>query len=249
MSWMDDLYEHPPVWVSRGEGSSFTDVDGNTYVDMYIADMSAFCGHAPPPVVEAVARRMARGNQFLLPGEDAIPLARHLAGRYGMPKWQFTLSATQANTEVIRLARQATGREIVLLFDGKYHGHGDATLVALDDGEVAPEYGGVPGSIVGQARVVGFNDVAALERALSSRDVALVLAEPAMTNAGFILPIEGFHSSCGMSRGTRGPRWRSMRPTASCARTGGSRAGGTSTPTSSCSGNRSPQVCRSARTA
>lgn len=193
MSWMDDLYEHPPVWVSHGQGSSFTDIDGHTYVDMYIADMSAFCGHAPPPVVEAVARRMARGNQFLLPGEDAIPLAQHLAERYGMSKWQFTLSATQANTEVIRLARQATGREIVLLFDGKYHGHGEATLVALDGGEVAPEYGGVPGSIVGQARVVGFNDVGSLERALSSRDVALVLAEPAMTNAGFILPIEGFH--------------------------------------------------------
>lgn len=193
MSWMDDLYEHPPVWVSHGEGSSFTDIDGHTYVDMYIADMSAFCGHAPPAVVEAVTRRMAKGNQFLLPGEDATPLAQHLAERYGMPKWQFTLSATQANTEVIRLARQATDREIVLLFDGKYHGHGEATLVALDDGEVAPEYGGVPGSIVGQARVVGFNDVGSLERALSSRDVALVLAEPAMTNAGFILPTEGFH--------------------------------------------------------
>lgn len=193
MSWMDDLYEHPPVWVSHGEGSSFTDIDGHTYVDMYLADMSAFCGHAPPPVVEAVARRMALGNQFLLAAEDAIPLTEHLAGRYGMPRWQFTLSATQANTEVIRLARQATGREIVLVFDGKYHGHGDATLVALEGGEVVPEYGGVPTSIPGQARVVGFNDNHALERALAPRDVALVLAEPAMTNAGFILPIEGFH--------------------------------------------------------
>ncbi len=193
MSWMDDLYEHPPLWVSRGEGSRFTDIDGHTYVDMYIADMSAFCGHAPPPVVEAVARRMALGNQFLLASEDAIPLAEHLAERYGMPKWQFTLSATQANTEVIRVARQATGREIVLVFDGKYHGHGEATLVVLDHGAVVPEYDGLPGSIQGQARVVPFNDVPALERALAPRDVALVLAEPAMTNAGFILPIDGFH--------------------------------------------------------
>lgn len=87
MSWMDDLYEHPPLWVSHGEGSSFTDVDGHAYVDMYIADMSAFCGHAPAPIVEAVARRMSLGNQFLLAGEEAIPLAEHLAGRYGMPKW------------------------------------------------------------------------------------------------------------------------------------------------------------------
>ena len=110
MAWMDDLYEHPPVWVSHGEGSRFTDVDGHTYLDMYVADMSAFCGHAPRPVVEAVAHRIELGNQFLLPGEDAIAVAEHLAGRYGPPKWQFTLSATQANTEVIRLARELTGR-------------------------------------------------------------------------------------------------------------------------------------------
>jgi glutamate-1-semialdehyde 2,1-aminomutase len=193
MSWMDDLYEHPPMWVSHGSGSSFTDVDGNTYVDMYVADMSAFCGHAPPAVVEEVALRMALGNQFLLAGEDAIPLAGHLAERYGMPKWQFTLSATQANNEVIRVARRATGRELVLLFDGKYHGHGDATLVVLEDGRVASEYEGLPDSVRSQARVVPFNDVAALERALTPRDVALVLAEPALTNSGFILPVDGFH--------------------------------------------------------
>jgi len=87
MAWMDDLYDHPPVWVAHGEGSSFTDVDGHTYLDMYLADMSAFCGHAPGPVVEAAARRMKLGGQFLLPGEDAIVVARHLADRYGLPKW------------------------------------------------------------------------------------------------------------------------------------------------------------------
>ena len=87
---------------------------------------------------------MELGNQFLLPGEDAIVVAEHLADRYGLPKWQFTLSATQANTEVIRLARELTGREIVLMFDGKYHGEGDATLVVLEDGEVVPESRGLP---------------------------------------------------------------------------------------------------------
>jgi glutamate-1-semialdehyde aminotransferase len=195
MSWMDDLYEHPPVWITHAEGAYLFDVDGHAYLDMYIADMSAFCGHAPAPVVEAVARRMELGNQFLLPSDDAIPLAEHLSARYGMPKWQFTLSATQANTEVIRLAREATGREVVLVFDGKYHGHGDATMVVVEDGEVVPEYRGLPGSVPGQARVVGFNDTEALERALAPRDVALVLAEPAMTNAGFLLPDDGFHGS------------------------------------------------------
>ncbi len=193
MSWMDDLYEHPPVWVSHGKGARLTDLDEHSYLDMYIADMSAFCGHAPDQVVDAVARQMERGIQFLLPSEDAIAVAEHLAGRYGPPQWQFTLSATQANTEVIRLAREMTGREVVLLFDGKYHGEGDATLVVLENGRVAPEMRGLPGSISGQARIVQFNDLGSLAAALEPRDVALVLAEPAMTNAGLLMPEDGFH--------------------------------------------------------
>jgi glutamate-1-semialdehyde aminotransferase len=195
MAWMDDFYEHPPVLVDRGEGATFTDVDGHTYLDMYIGDMSGFCGHAPPPVVEAVARRMALGNHFLLPGEDAIAVAEHLVGRYGMPKWQFTLSATQANTEVIRLARRATGREVVLMFDGKYHGHGDATLVVLEGDDIVPEEQGLPRWVTGQARIVQFNDADALAAALAPGDVALVLAEPVMTNAGIIWPEPGFHET------------------------------------------------------
>ena len=195
MAWMDDLYEHPPAWISAGKGAYFTDVDGHTYLDMYVADMSAFCGHAPSPVVEAVARRMELGNQFLLPGEDAIAVAEHLADRYRLPKWQFTLSATQANTEVIRLAREMTGREIVLVFDGKYHGEGDATLVVLEGDEVVRESHGLPRSITGQARVIPFNDVTALEAALAPGDVAVVLAEPAMTNVGFLLPRDGYHEA------------------------------------------------------
>ena len=201
MTWMDDLFEHPPVWVAEGQGSHFTDVDGHDYVDMYIADMSGFCGHAPAPVVAAVARRMALGNQFLLPEADSVAVAEHLAGRYGFPKWQFTLSATSANTEIIRLARAMTGRDLVLVFDGKYHGHGDGTLVVLEDGAVVPEYHGLPSAISGQAKVVGFNDLAALERALAPKNVALVLAEPAMTNVGFLLPEAGFHE--GLRRLTR----------------------------------------------
>ncbi len=201
MVWMDEFYDHPPVWVSHGEGSTFTDVDGHTYLDMYVADMSAFCGHAPAPVVEMVARRMKRGNQFLLPGEDAIAVAEHLSGRYGLPKWQFTLSATQANTEVIRLARELTGREIVLTFDAHYHGEVDTRLVIEEGGEVVPETPGLPPGIADQSRIVQFNDVAALEAALEPGDVALVLAEPAMTNTGFLLPQRGYHEQ--LRRATR----------------------------------------------
>jgi glutamate-1-semialdehyde 2,1-aminomutase len=195
MVWMDDLYEHPPIVVERGEGATFTDVDGHTYLDMYIADLSGFCGHAPRPVVEAVKRRITIGNQFLLPSIDAIAVSEHLTTRYGMPKWQFTLSATQANTEVTRLARHATGREVILMFDGKYHGHGDATLVVLEDGKVVPEEQGLPRWGTSHARIVQFNDVDALERALAPRDVALVLTEPAMTNIGIVSPEPGFHDA------------------------------------------------------
>ncbi len=201
MAWMDDLYDHPPVWVAHGEGSTFTDVDGHAYVDMYVADMSAFCGHAPRAVVEAVAERVGLGNQFLLPGEDAISVAEHLASRYRMPKWQFTLSGTQANTEVIRIARALTGRDVVLVFDGKYHGEGDSTLVIEEDGRVVPEHPGLPPWVADGARIVQFNDVPALEAALAPGDVALVLAEPAMTNAGFILPRPGYHEA--LRRATR----------------------------------------------
>jgi glutamate-1-semialdehyde 2,1-aminomutase len=201
MAWMDDPYDHPPVWVSHGDGARFTDIDGHTYLDMYLADMSAFCGHAPAPVVEAVGRRMELGGQFLLPVEDAIVVAEHLADRYGLPKWQFTLSATQANTEVIRLARELTGREIVLMFDAKYHGEGDATLVVQEGGVLVPESRGLPPGIADQARIVHFNDAAALEAALEPGDVALTLAEPAMTNAGFLLPRPGYHEA--LRRATR----------------------------------------------
>lgn len=195
MAWMAELYDHPPVWVASGRGARFTDVDGHTYLDFFVADHSAFCGHAPVHVVRAVTEQIAKGSQFLLPGEDAIVVAEQLAGRYGMPKWQFTLSATTANVEVVRLAREFTGRDVVVMFDGKYHGHLDPALVAQMDGSVVPEFRGLTADVADHARIVPFNDVAALEQALAPRDVALVLAEPAMTNAGFLLPDPGFHDA------------------------------------------------------
>jgi glutamate-1-semialdehyde aminotransferase len=195
MSWMDDLYEHPPIVVTDGSGARFRDIDGHEYLDMYIGDMATFCGHAPPPVVRGVAARAAAGTHFMLPTEDAVVVAEHLAERYRLPQWQFTLSATQANTEVIRIARHLTGRDVVLMFEGKYHGHGDQTLVALEDGKVVPEEYGVPAWAAASARLVDYNDVEGLAAALAPGDVALVLAEPATTNAGVIWPVDGFHDA------------------------------------------------------
>jgi glutamate-1-semialdehyde 2,1-aminomutase len=193
-SWMVQLHGHPPVYVDFGQGAYFTDVDGHRYFDTNIADTSMFGGYGPEPVVRAVADRTRRGTQFLQPVEDAIAAAEDLARRYALPKWQFTLSATTANTEAFRLARYATGRDIVLMFEGKYHGHADEMLVSLGEaGESRPEYGGLPSRVTSQTRLVQFNDVEALAVALSRGDVACVVTEPALTNLGVIQPADGFH--------------------------------------------------------
>lgn len=194
MQWFSSSYSHPPMFAAAGKGARFTDVDGHEYVDFNIADMSMFCGYAPEPVVRAVSDRVAQGSQFLLPTEDAIWVAEELARRWRLPRWQFTLSASQANVEVIRIARVATGRDRTLLFDGKYHGHFDQGLVGLKDGELVPEELGLPADVTDQTRVIPWNDPDALARALEPRDVAVVLAEPAMTNNhGLILPEPGYH--------------------------------------------------------
>jgi glutamate-1-semialdehyde 2,1-aminomutase len=196
MAWLVGSYHHLPMWVAEGHGARFTDVDGHEYRDFNIADMSMFCGYAPEPLVRAVSDRVARGNQFLLPTEDAIAVSEELGRRFGLPKWQYTSSATHANTEAIRVARVVTGRQKVLLFDGKYHGHLDEALVELDDdGRLVPEERGVSADTVAGTVIVPFNDVAALERALEQRDIALVLTEPAITNnIVLLLPDEGFHA-------------------------------------------------------
>ena len=195
MAWHRGSYHHMPPWVAEGHGASFTDVDGFTYRDFNIADLSMFCGYGPEPVVRAVAERMATGNQFLLPTEDAIFVSEELGRRFGLPKWQYTLSASQANTEVIRVARVITARDRVLMFDGKYHGHFDQALVQLGpDGALVPEEHGLPADVTAHAVLVPFNDLEAVAAALDHGDIALVLTEPAMTNnVGLVLPDDGFH--------------------------------------------------------
>src|SRR5262245_24188387 len=168
MAWLRGSYHHLPMWVDSGSGARFTDVDGHTYSDFNIADMSMFCGYAPEPVVRAVTEAMNRGNQFLLPTEDAIIVSEELGRRYGLPKWQYTSSASQANVEAIRVARVVTGRDKVLFFDGKYHGHFDQTLVELDpNGAIVPEERGLPITVTDQAVIVPFNNPDALAAALA----------------------------------------------------------------------------------
>lgn len=196
MGWFHSLYDHGPVVAVEGHGACFTDADGHRYRDFNLADMSLFCGFDPPPVVRAVAEGAARGGQFLLPTEDAVWVAEELARRYKLPRWQFTLSATTANVEAMRLARFATGRPVVVMFDGKYHGHAEEMLFRPDGNGVglAPEYLGLDPAAAHRLRIVPFNDPAALAAALAPGDVACVVTEPALTNVGVILPDEGFHA-------------------------------------------------------
>jgi glutamate-1-semialdehyde 2,1-aminomutase len=193
MSWMRELYRHPPPVVAHAEGMTFTDLDGNRLRDFNLGDMSVLAGWAHPVVQRAAAERLAAGGQFLLPGEDARAVAAELAARLRRPKWRFTLAATQANVETLRICRAATGRPVVLYFDGKYHGHADELLVSGVE-RVVPELRGVPEAVAAVARVVAFNDLDAVQRALGQGDVACVITEPALTNVGVVLPESGFHA-------------------------------------------------------
>jgi glutamate-1-semialdehyde 2,1-aminomutase len=194
VAWMADLYSHPPIVVDRGGGGTFTDVDGNEYIDFNLADTSMFTGFGIEAFALKVGEQAKAGPQFLLPGEDAAEVAEELARRFGLPLWQFTLSATQANTEAIRVARASTGRHTVLMFDGKYHGHGDELLGQVEQGRVVPEGLGLLPDATRHVRVVPYNDLEAVERELARGDVACVLAEAAITNIGVIQPAEGFHA-------------------------------------------------------
>ena len=181
MSWMASDNDQP-VYVDHGSGAHFQDLDGFRYTDFNASDMAMFCGHAVPQVVAAVREQAARSTQFLLPTQDSVLVAEELARRYPVPQWQFTLSATQANTEAIRLARAATGRDVVVVFRGSYHGHFDEGLVDLDGDAHVPMFRGLARGVTGQVRVAEFNDLGSVERALAAGDVALVLTEPALTN-------------------------------------------------------------------
>src|SRR5439155_9884312 len=187
-----------PVFVAEAEGARFTDVDGHTYVDFCLGDTGAMSGHAPAPVVEALAARAARGITLMLPTEDGVWVGEELGRRFGLSTWQFALTATDANRFTIRLARRLTGRPKVLVFNWCYHGTVDETFITLRaDGSAGPRDGnlGPPVDPAVTTKVVEFNDVDALERALAPSDVACVLAEPALTNIGIVLPDAGYHEA------------------------------------------------------
>lgn len=194
MSWMDWLFDNPPIFVDSADGAYFTDVDGHRYLDMYMNITVSSAGHTHPAVVAAAIDRLQRGVQFGLPTEDAIAVSEALTERWGLPKWQFALSSTQSVTDVIRLARIATGRERLLTFEGKYHGHLGELLAIEQDGRTVPEYVGIDAADIARTEVVDWNDLDGVERALRTGDIALLIAEPALTNSGIVFPSSTFHA-------------------------------------------------------
>ena len=197
MHWMVRWPGGFPVFATEAAGAHFLDVDGNEYVDFCLGDTGAMAGHSPAPTARAVADQAARGITLMLPSENALRVADELARRFGLPLWQFALTATDANRFAVRLARAVTGRPKVLVFNWCYHGTVDETFAALADGRVVARAGnlGPPVPLDETTRVVEWNDLEALERELAHGDVACVLAEPALTNVGIVLPEAGFHAA------------------------------------------------------
>src|SRR5215467_551506 len=197
MNWMKKWAGAFPIFVAHAKGAHFTDADGREYVDLCLGDTGAMTGHSPDIVVDAIARRVRDGITLMLPTEDSIWVADELRRRFGLPYWQFALTATDANRFAIRIAREITQRSKILVYHYCYHGTVDESFVALHDGAVGPRRGnlGPPVNPAETTRVAEFNDLNALEDALRRHDVACVLAEPAMTNVGIILPDEGYWKS------------------------------------------------------
>lgn len=194
LHWMTDWQLPAPLVLRAASGATLVDVDGRSYADFCLGDTGAMFGHSPEPVAKALSTQASRGLTCMLPTEQTVRAGELLAERFGLPCWQITQTATDANRAVLRWARAVTGRKLVLVFDGCYHGSLEDTLVRLEGDRVVTRPGqiGQVADFASHARVVEFNDLAALEAALADGEVACLLAEPVMTNAGMVLPQEGF---------------------------------------------------------
>jgi len=195
MSWMSKWPGAYPVFVEEAKGASFVDVDGNTYIDFCLGDTGSMTGHSPEATVSAIREQVGRGLSAMLPTKDAVTVSSELAKRFGVPLWQFTVSATDANRHVIRYSRLITKKSKVIVIDRCYHGSVDETFATLDSsGKTVSREGniGAPTELDKTTRVVPFNDLNEMKNALQQNDVAAILMEPAMTNVGIVMPEDGY---------------------------------------------------------
>jgi glutamate-1-semialdehyde 2,1-aminomutase len=196
-----------PVWLSHGRGSKIYDVDGNEYVDLHGGYGVGLAGHAHPAIVEAVTRQVTRGTHFAQPTEDAVVVAGELAERFRQPLWRFANTGTEATMDAVHLMRAITGRDLIIKVEGGYHGHHDSVQVSvMPDADDAGPAGkpaqvssstGIPKAITDLTLVATFNDLGSVERLLDEHQgqVAGMIVEPVMMNAGIIPPEPGFLQS------------------------------------------------------
>lgn len=198
MNWMTRWPGSFPVFVERAADARLIDVDGNEYVDFCLGDTGAMTGHSLPQLSEALIEQSRKGVTTMLPSETAAAVGEKLTQRFGLPYWQFALTATDANRFALRLARSLTGKDKVVVMNWCYHGTVDETFAVLDEtGNVVPRPGSSGAAVHPShtTRVVEFNDIEGLKAALAHGDVAAVLTEPALTNIGIVLPAEDYHDA------------------------------------------------------
>jgi glutamate-1-semialdehyde 2,1-aminomutase len=190
-----------PIWLASGRGSRVLDVDGNEYVDFHGGYGAMLAGHAHPAIVKAVNDRLQKGTHFAQPVEDAMAVAQELAARYGLPLWRFGNSGTEATMDAVHLMRALTGRDVIVKFEGAYHGHHDSVQVSTWVEEGLGSYHrprsvagspGIPDAIVQLTKVAPFNDLEAVEEIFAEVPVAGVIVEPVLMNCGIVAPEPGF---------------------------------------------------------
>lgn len=192
------------IWMSHGKGSRITDVDGNEYVDLHGGYGAGLAGHAHPAIVEAVTSQVVRGTHFAQPTESAIDVAIELTKRFGLPLWRFNNSGTEATMDAVHLMRAFTERDLIVKVEGCYHGHHDSVQVSVmpeppDNGPADAPVGvlsssGIPTAIADETLIVTYNDIESLRRVLEAHpgQVAGMIVEPIMMNAGIITPKDGY---------------------------------------------------------
>jgi glutamate-1-semialdehyde 2,1-aminomutase len=193
-----------PIYIVDGRGSTVRDVDGNVYVDFHNGFGTMLVGHAHPKVVEAIDRAARSGTHFAATTPTTVAFAEELCRRFSLDTVRFTNSGTEATMDAIRLARAATGRDVVVKIEGSYHGHHDTVMFSVvpssevlggrDQSPSTPMSRGIPAEVAKRTLVVPFNDAAALKRLLGERgkEIACLIMEPVMMNIGIALPDDGY---------------------------------------------------------
>jgi glutamate-1-semialdehyde 2,1-aminomutase len=193
-----------PVWLSHGQGSKVYDVDGNEYVDLHGGYGAALAGHAHPAIADAIGAQAALGTHFAQPTKNAMAVAAELARRFGLPRWRFANSGTEATMDAVHLMRSITGRDLIIKIEGCYHGHHDSVQVSVapdpdeagpgDRPSSAPASTGIPRAITDLTLIAPFNDLGSVARLLDEHhgEVAGMIIEPVMMNAGIIKPEPGY---------------------------------------------------------